>query len=120
MHTKGEWKQGWGTGIAGGTCPTTQPFCGGVDWPFMPITGQDNEVICLVPAADINRQIGKGGEPNPATMEANAHLISASPDLYEALREAKLEIEYLHSKFGETGTGNKVLSQIEQALAKAK
>jgi hypothetical protein len=32
------------------------------------------------------------------------------------LDEARLQIEYLHKKFGETGTGNNMLSRIETAL----
>lgn len=30
---------------------------------------------------------------------------------------ARLQIEYLHKKFGETGTGNNVLARIETKLA---
>jgi hypothetical protein len=37
--------------------------------------------------------------------------------LREALKESKLQIEYLHSKFSETGTGNAVLCRIDYALA---
>ena len=36
--------------------------------------------------------------------------------LKEVLHEAKLQIEYLHHKFAETGTGNAVLSRIESLL----
>lgn len=49
----------------------------------------------------------------------DARLIAAAPDLYEALQEAKLQIEYLNGKFTATGTGNAVLSKIEAALEKA-
>lgn len=38
--------------------------------------------------------------------------------LKTVLQEAKLQIEYLHEKFGETGSGNQVLAQIEAALDK--
>ncbi len=34
----------------------------------------------------------------------------------EALKNAKLQIEYLHNKFKETGSGNQVLSEINRAL----
>ncbi len=34
----------------------------------------------------------------------------------EALREAKLQIEYLHGKFKETGSGNAVIAKIDAAL----
>ena len=33
-----------------------------------------------------------------------------------ALKEAKLQIEYLHEKFGETGSGNAVLAKINRVL----
>ena len=46
-------------------------------------------------------------------------LNAAAPDMYEALQEAKLQIEYLHEKFTVTGTGNTILSRIQQALDKA-
>lgn len=36
--------------------------------------------------------------------------------LEEALREAALQIEYLHEKFQETGSGNAVLAKIGEAL----
>lgn len=51
--------------------------------------------------------------------EANARLISAAPDMYEALQEARLQIQYLHEKFQETGTGNAALAKIDAALSKA-
>ena len=36
--------------------------------------------------------------------------------LEEALSEARLQIEYLHGKFKETGSGNAVLARIDSAL----
>ncbi len=48
----------------------------------------------------------------------NAYLVAASPDMYEALKEARLQIEYLHDKFKETGTGNAVLAKIDRVIAK--
>ena len=51
--------------------------------------------------------------------EANARLIAAAPDMREALGEAERQIEYLHDKFSETGSGNAVLARIRAALAKA-
>jgi hypothetical protein len=41
-------------------------------------------------------------------------------NMQEALQEAQLQIEYLHGKFSETGTGNKVLAKIKEALTDAK
>lgn len=40
--------------------------------------------------------------------------------LIDLLDEAHLQIEYLHKKFGETGSGNNVLARIETELAKYK
>lgn len=40
--------------------------------------------------------------------------------LIDLLDEARLQIEYLHKKFKETGSGNNVLARIETELAKYK
>ncbi len=40
-------------------------------------------------------------------------------DMLEALKDAALQIEYLHDKFQETGSGNSVLSGIRAAIAAA-
>jgi len=47
-------------------------------------------------------------------------LQDAAPDLLKALIEAKLQIEYLHGKFQETGSGSGVLARINAVLAKAR
>ena len=60
-----------------------------------------------------------GGDASIPELEANARLIASSPVMYEALREAVLQIEYLHDKFQETGTGNAVLAKLKAALAKS-
>ena len=41
-------------------------------------------------------------------------------DLIDALDESRLQIEYLHGKFQETGSGNTVLSKLETILHKYK
>jgi len=47
-------------------------------------------------------------------------LHAAAQDMYEALKDARNQIEYLHDKLGKkTGTGVRCLSQIEQALSLA-
>lgn len=51
--------------------------------------------------------------------KANAHLIAAAPELLDALHQARLQIDYLHEKFRITGTGNTVLTRIDEAIAKA-
>ena len=52
-----------------------------------------------------------------AELEARERKLEA---LVEALREAELQIEYLHAKFQSTGTGEATLSRIRSALTKAK
>lgn len=47
-----------------------------------------------------------------------AELIQAIwPEGVAALKDARLQIDYLHGKFQETGSGNAVLSRIGAALA---
>lgn len=41
-------------------------------------------------------------------------------EVYDRLDEARLQIEYLQKKFQDTGTGNTVLTRIEQTLEKYK
>jgi hypothetical protein len=43
-------------------------------------------------------------------------LVEAAPFMLDALKDAKLQIEYLHEKFKETGTGNRILSRIENVI----
>lgn len=52
--------------------------------------------------------------------KGNAHLIGAAPTMYAALAEAALQLEYLHEKFTETGSGNAVLARIRDVMAKAR
>ena len=57
--------------------------------------------------------------PCGCIINMNCPLHKAAPDMYEALKEARLQIEYLHDKFKVTGTGNQVLVKIEHVLNKA-
>lgn len=82
---------------------------------------KETETWLLRPTIDNDTPIADIDWFNATDEERNKieALIAAAPDLYEALQEAKLQIEYLHEKFASTGTGNAVLSKIEAALAKA-
>ena len=59
----------------------------------------------------------------PGTQRRTATAIETSliwrvEELERELREARSQIEYLHSKFRETGSGNQVLAHIDAVLAK--
>lgn len=51
------------------------------------------------------------------TKDAQQVLWEDIRQLRNVLAEAKLQIEYLHDKFGETGSGNAVLAKIERVLS---
>lgn len=72
--------------------------------------------VCNVQIHQTPRHMGQFDETE---REANARLISAAPDLYEAATEARLQIEYLHDKFQPTSTGEAVLARLRAALSKA-
>lgn len=57
---------------------------------------------------------------NLASQARYVRAVNAHDDLVKALEEARLQIEYLHDKFQQTGTGNLVLARIEATLTKAR
>lgn len=57
-----------------------------------------------------------GGE---VSAQANARLIAAAPDLLFMLKDAQLQIQYLHEKFSITGSGIACLAKIEAVIRKA-
>ena len=63
------------------------------------------------------------GGTSPEETEANAAFIvracNSHDELIEVLKDAILEIEYLHDKFKTTGSGNATLAKIDAAIAKA-
>jgi hypothetical protein len=65
------------------------------------------------------RRISKSLHDAIAAGLVRNRLIAAAPDMYEALKEARLQIEYLHEMFQETGTGNAVLARISAVLSQA-
>jgi hypothetical protein len=74
--------------------------------------GKDGNVLYAYRAGD--------GFPDvcikPADMEYLVHACNNYPKLVDALRDAKLQIEYLHRKFSATGSGNAVLASLEHFL----
>jgi hypothetical protein len=60
----------------------------------------------------------EGAQYSPS-MEANAHLIAAAPDMAEALIEARTQISLLQKMKGIIDPGCGTLSIIDAALAKA-
>lgn len=51
---------------------------------------------------------------------ARDHWKALAEELETVLQEAELQINYLHEKFKETGSGNSVLLRIESALSRFK
>jgi hypothetical protein len=54
-----------------------------------------------------------------ARVDTDRRGLEAAPDLLAALRNAVLQIEYLHEKFAATGSGEDVLAVCRAAIAKA-
>jgi hypothetical protein len=54
-----------------------------------------------------------------AEWEANARLIAASPDMLDALQEARVQVAILQERLGIEDTGSGTLSIIDAAIAKA-
>jgi hypothetical protein len=53
---------------------------------------------------------------NDNDMNALRHVLDVNAKMLEALKESKLQIEYLHERFWETGSGNMVLAKIQSAI----
>jgi len=88
-YTKGDWKAGYNPNVTGPTTPGIQLFCGGRDWPYKTVNVGE-ETIAIVPAQIYKRtKIGKLSEHLIDGGMANARLIAAAPDMYEALKVFK-------------------------------
>lgn len=66
---------------------------------------------------DVWKQKKDAAEAARAELERRA---SCFDDLLGALEECVLQIEYLHGKYAETGSGNSVLARASAAIARAK
>jgi len=78
----------------------------GVDYPL--IIGNDEKYVCEILF-----------HPQPSQQVANAHLIAAAPDLYEALETAESCIVDVVGAFG-VKVPDEILQEIRAALAKAR
>jgi hypothetical protein len=63
--------------------------------------------------------IGITGEIDLANAAFIVRACNSHDELIEVLKDAILEIEYLHDKFKTTGSGNATLAKIDAAIAKA-
>ena len=52
--------------------------------------------------------------------DTESALLGTISELVGMLEDASIQIEYLHEKFGVTGSGNAVLARIDSLLAKVK
>jgi len=93
-HTKGEWELSHHTNQ-------------GIRIVINPDNPSKTENICSV-----------SGNPSDESVYANAKLIAAAPELLQALLEAEIQIEYMHERTGETGTGVALLSRINTLISK--
>ena len=74
------------------------------------IVGGDGEVVCrvAVPFNDTDQR------------DANAHLIAAAPDMYEALEAAREQIEFKLKVAGDYGQFHDLVPVIDAAIKKAR
>jgi len=86
------------------------------DWELVaPFPGLPGEHLYVATTYDMGVEHG-GAKANAQFIKlaVNSHIA-----LVSALAQAALQIEYLHGKFCETGSGNHVLARVREALASA-
>lgn len=69
------------------------------------------------------RPLDADGKPVPTAQEESlaervGKVEKERDELIDALRNAKSQIEYLHGKFKQTGSGNQTLAHIESVLSR--
>lgn len=116
--THGKWEvRTDGMGATGPTTSISPCVAGGKNWPIVEVAcGLDTIAIC--PDQPLEHIIGRSSKPLPYSAEANAHLISAAPDMAEAL-EAFLEY-YDELTYGNPVALSLVTKKVKTSLAKAK
>lgn len=106
--TPGPWVSGWNGGKTGPTCPSAEGVtCG--DSKYLPV-GYGTETVAIVVMQDVNTASRFG------SLEANANLVAAAPDLVDALERAALVLG------GEANTKRALIAALDAArtaLAKA-
>lgn len=56
------------------------------------------------------------GSPSNPQVLADAVLCASAPKTLDLLQEARLQLQYLSEKFGQTGSGNTILARIDAHL----
>lgn len=89
---------------------TTGPWDISDRWSMVIRTSDQARRVAYVEAVDVG----------PDRAEANAYLIAAAPEMFEALIEARTQVEILQDRLGIKDTGAGTLSIIDAALSRAK
>lgn len=76
------WKISLNEWLTGPTTSAAMPFCGGLDWPYVPVA-QEKTTVALVPAPRLGDDCCAADE---VQMLVNARLIAAAPDLLTACK----------------------------------
>lgn len=81
---------------------------------FRSVVGPDGKTICL---AGFAISMGSSDDETFANSAFIVKAVNSYAKLVNALKESRAQIEYLHDKFQETGSGNAILARIDAALA---
>lgn len=95
---------------------TPGPWAVRITADFLQVVDPSLDCVCefgLAPAPDWEKGLAR-------EVSANARLTAAAPELFNALAESLLQIQYLHEKFGETGSGNAVLASGNALLSRVR
>lgn len=93
--TPGPWVRGWNGGKSGPTCPNIEgPTVAGREWRF-DLVGVARETLAIIPLP-ANGSLDE--------MDANASLIAAAPEMYEALQKAARQFSYYAENHRSKGT----------------